>query len=532
MRKLIFLAFIFLSLGMAQGQFYYNTYLEKINWPRHPKVHSGVIVPYGEKWVIIGGRSNGLHGYQTPSAFPSDGIQDSIFVSNPVDLSVKSIAVSSITDVNIREQLSSSNMLFYKDGNQLYIAGGYGYTAAIDDFITFPYLSVVNMDCLVNAVENSTDCNSCLQQVYDENMAVTGAHMRKMGDYFYLFFGHRFDGRYATTNTGVFTQTYTNAIRKFKVTYNPMPLITEFSEQVDTINFHRRDYNLVEQVYADGSIGYSSYSGVFQYGVDLPYENITDVKSDGTVQSVPGFEQKLSHYHSAVIPAFDSTNNMMLTFFYGGMSRYKFDPISGLVEDTLVPFVKTISLVKRMGNGTITEEPCSNIMPGFEGTNAEFIPLPSMPMHDVSHVVRADKLLELSNIQYHAGYIVGGINSEDENVFLQNGVSDGSNAVYKVFLIKEEWGNEKVKIPYKFSVFPNPGSGIFTVKVSGILSTDAEFLVFDAHGRVVKKRIKPEITTFENPIFTINLDDLKPSNYILKLRSKQYADSQKLVIVR
>ncbi len=532
MRKLIFSVIIFLTYGTTQAQFYYNTYLEKTNWPRHPKIHSGVIVPYGEKWVIIGGRSNGLHGYQTPSAFPADGIQDSIFVANPVDLSVKSVSISSIIDVNIREQLSSSNMLFYKDGNQLYIAGGYGYTASNDDFITFPYLSLVNMDCLVNAVENGTDLNACMQQVYDENMAVAGAHMKKMGDYLYLFFGHRFDGRYAITNTGVFTQTYTNAIRKFKVTYNPMPLITDFSEQVDTVNFHRRDYNLVEQVYADGSTGYSSYSGVFQYGVDLPFENITDIKSDGTTQPVPGFEQKLSHYHSAVIPAFDSTNNMMLTFFYGGMSRYKFDPQLGLVEDTLVPFVKTISLVKRMSNGAITEEPCNNIMPGFEGTNAEFIALPGVPMHNGTHVIRADKFLQLVNVPYHAGYMVGGINSEDENVFLQNGVSDGSNAVYKVWLIKEEWGNEEVKTPYRFSVFPNPGYGEFTVQVSGTLSSDAELIIYDAHGRVVKKRFKPETTNLENPQIRLNLEDLKPGNYILKLRSNQYADSQKLVIVR
>lgn len=531
MRKLIFSVMIFLSFGTIQAQYYYNTYLEKINWPRHPKIHSGVIVTYGEKWVMLGGRSNGLHGYQTPSAFPADGIQDSIFVANPQDLSVKSVSISSIVDVNIREQLSSSNMLFYKDGNQLYIAGGYGYRAAFNDFVTFPYLCVINLDCLTNAVENGTDLNVCIQQVYDENMAVTGAHMRKMGDYLHLIFGHRFDGRYATTNTGVFTQTYTNAIRKFKVTFNPMPLITDFSEQVDTVNFHRRDYNLVEQVYSDGSVGYSAYSGVFQYGVDLPFENITDIRNDGTVLPVAGFEQKLSHYHSAVLPAYDSLSKTMITFFYGGMSRYKYNSALGLVEDTLVPFVKTISMVKRMNDGTIHEEPSTEMMPGFEGTNSEFIPLPNVPMHPGTQIIRFDKVAVQNNNPYHVGYLVGGIAGEDENVFLQNGVSDGSNAVYRVSIIRTIWGNEKLNIPYQFSIFPNPGRGLFTIKVSGNLATNAECIIYDSHGRTVKKRISLNLSNPENPEIQINLDDLKPGNYIMKLRSNQYATAQKLVIV-
>ncbi|HCR53574.1 MAG TPA: hypothetical protein DIW27_04100, partial [Cytophagales bacterium] len=97
---------------------------------------------------------------------------------------------------------------------------------------------------------------------------------------------------------------------------------------------------------------------------------------------------------------------------------------------------------------------------------------------------------------------------------------------------KEEWGNEEVKTPYRFSVFPNPGYGEFTVQVSGTLSSDAELIIYDAHGRVVKKRFKPETTNLENPQIRLNLEDLKPGNYILKLRSNQYADSQKLVIVR
>jgi hypothetical protein len=77
----------------------------------------------------------------------------------------------------------------------------------------------------------------------------------------------------------------------------------EYSEQIDTAKFHRRDFNLVPQILPGGNYAYTAYSGVFRTDFDLPYTNAITTNI-GEAYEETGFNQYLNHYHCAVVPVF------------------------------------------------------------------------------------------------------------------------------------------------------------------------------------------------------------------------------------
>ena len=97
-----------------------------------------------------------------------------------------------------------------------------------------------------------------------------------------------------------------------------------------------------------------------------------------------------------------------------------------------VPFTKTISVVRRNKNTTIeTFLPVQ--MPGYLGAGAEFI--------FASGISQAGRngIADMNNVPGNEtliGYIIGGINSSDQNIFwVNNGKeSKASSAVFKVYI--------------------------------------------------------------------------------------------------
>ncbi|MBL0342611.1 MAG: hypothetical protein IPP71_17965 [Bacteroidetes bacterium] len=71
----------------------------------------------------------------------------------------------------------------------------------------------------------------------------------------------------------------------------------------------------------------------------------------------------------------------MHTLFFGGMSQYLYDINNTLVEDTLIPFVKTISVVSRNSNQQ-TEIRIPYEMPGYLGSNMEFYRADGINIYD------------------------------------------------------------------------------------------------------------------------------------------------------
>ncbi|MDP4826549.1 MAG: hypothetical protein NWR73_02615, partial [Flavobacteriales bacterium] len=98
----------------------------------------------GGKWLIVGGRLDGLHRRQPFAAFDIAGNNNQLIVIDPVSQQ-KWTATTTSLSIALQEQLSSTNMEFHQDGEYLYIIGGYGYNVASSSRKTFDNLTAIHV---------------------------------------------------------------------------------------------------------------------------------------------------------------------------------------------------------------------------------------------------------------------------------------------------------------------------------------------------------------------------------------------------
>lgn len=460
MKKIVTIAILMISAKLFAYQ-NFTLRLEPATITATPMVHSGTFGEYSSKWFFIGGRKNGLHGFLPPSGFPEAGINDSIFIVDPM-LNQQWSASTHVLPDSIREAITTSNMEFYLNDSMLYMVGGYGWNENIGDFITFPTLTAINMKGLMNAVINSLPIENYFRQLTDTSLAICGAHLQKMDSTYYLVFGHRYDGHYDRTDTvlAIARQTYSYEIRKFQIADNGTNFsITNYSALRDTTNFRRRDFNLIPMYDLYRGEGLIAYSGVFQPHVNQPYLTAVEIFKD-TVIVRSDFNQNLSQYHSAVCAMYDSSGLLQHHLFFGGLSMYYVDTLTQqTVHDSLVPFVRTVSDVVRDFDFAYHEINAGIRMPALLGTNAYFFYDLQVPMYK-KHFV------DLNSLAHHQqiGYIVGGIESMDLNIADNNpnAQSFASPRVFEVYIdtiedtttVLSEINNEVLN----FLCYPNPAN--------------------------------------------------------------------------
>ncbi|MBK7342217.1 MAG: hypothetical protein IPJ06_03280 [Saprospiraceae bacterium] len=99
-------------------------------------------------------------------------------------------------------------------------------------------------------------------------------YLGQIGDEYLLVGGQDFEGRYnpmGPDHGPGFSQEYTNAIQRFTLADDGLNIsVSSWQITVDSLELHRRDYNLVPQIYPDGTCGWTAFSGVFRYDEDLP----------------------------------------------------------------------------------------------------------------------------------------------------------------------------------------------------------------------------------------------------------------------
>lgn len=407
--------------------------LEPLNIKGLEGIQTCVIGQHEGKWLIMGGRLDGLHRRQPWATFDVEGQNRLIIVVDPVAGERWSLPLTSLP-VPIQEQLSSTNMEFFQEGDNLYVIGGYGYSNTAEDHITYPYLTAIKVSGVISAVINKTSFNDFFRQIADDRFAVTGGYLNKIYNTYYLTGGQRFDGRYNPMGHGTYIQEYTNAIRKFNISDDGNILnITHLSSVTDTANLHRRDFNVIPQIMPDGQEGLTAFSGVFQVKADLPFLNSVNIDSSGyTVNN--SFIQYYNHYHCAHIPLYSKASNEMHNVFFGGIAQYT-DSAGILVRNDNVPFVKTIAMVTRDRNGIMTEYKLPVEMPAFLGAGSEFIHVDNLPEYD-NEVIDLDEIQEGTLL---IGYIFGGINSTESEIFWSNnGTQSIANPeIFKVYLSKK-----------------------------------------------------------------------------------------------
>jgi hypothetical protein len=452
------------------------------------------------KWLLVGGRLDGLHRRQPWASFDIAGHNNQLIVVDPVTMQKWSSPLTTLP-TSIQEQLSSTNMNFYQEGDYLYFIGGYGYSATQADHTTFPNLTAIKVSDVINAVISNSSFTNYFRQIADMEFQVTGGRLKKISNVYHLMGGHKFLGRYNPMNNPTFTQEYTNEIRRFTISDDGINItINHLSPFTDATNLHRRDYNAEPQILPNGDEGITMFSGVFQQTVDLPFLNSVTVDSNNYMVD-NSFQQFYNHYHCAVVPLYSLSNNEMHTVFFGGIAQY-YDSSGVLVQDNDVPFVKTIARVTRGSNGNMAEYKLPIEMPTYLGAGSEFIPIKTIP-HYSNEVLKLDEITTDSTL---IGYIFGGINSSDKNIFwINDGTQSTANSqIFKVYLTNQTLStsthelNEQSNGALQMIVYPNPNNGVLNIKYHLKDTENIRLKIYDLKGSLIENKVLNDQVVGEN----------------------------------
>lgn len=485
------------------------------------------------KWLVVGGRLDGLHRRQPFTSFDIAGHNTQLFVVDP-SRNQSWTASLDVLPTSIREQLSATNMEFYQEGDYLYLIGGYGYSATAGDHITYPNLTAINIPKTIQAIQNDLSILPFIRQIKDDKMAVTGGYLHKIYETYYLVGGQKFIGRYnpmGPNNGPGFIQEYTNAIRKFTLEDDGTTIkIIHQAEIYDRAQLHRRDYNVASQIMPNGKEGLTAFSGVFQENVDLPFLTCVNIDGDGYAVQ-PGFNQYYNHYHCAHIPLYSAKDNEMHTLFFGGIAQY-YDDNGLLVRDDNVPFVNTIARVTRQGDGSMAEYKLPITMPALLGAGSEFIPKEDLPTYE-NGVLKLDGIDQDTTM---IGYIYGGISSSAPNIFFTNTgtQSQASSQIFKVFLIKSNHTSvHDVNIQSKnglgMVIYPNPSDEFIHVNFDLPVASDVTLTIYDMAGSI--------LTTYEWGQLSAGAHHYQTNNdfgnqkiLVFQLRAGDNVSNQKFII--
>ena len=514
---------------LAQAPF--NISLEPISITGLGGIHSFAFGQHQGKWLIVGGRLDGLHRRQPFASFDIAGNNNQLIVIDPV-LQQKWTAPLSSLPISMREQLSSTNMEFHQEDKFLYVLGGYGYHTSTDSKMTFDKLTAIDVPAVINAIISGSAYHNYFRQITDVQFAVTGGHLKKINNTYYLIGGNKFDGDYNPMARPTYTQVYTNAIRKFLISDDGINIsIAHLPSQTDPVHLHRRDYNAVPQIMPNGDEGITAFSGVFQPNIDLPYLNCVNIDSM-SYNVDQSFQQFYNHYHCPVLPIYSATKREMHNIFFGGIAQY-YDNAGTLVQDNNVPFVKTIARVSRNSNGTMAEYKLPIEMPNLLGAGAEFIPNKEVPHYD-NEVFKLDDLITDRTL---IGYIYGGIRSNASNIFFTNDgtESNASNQIFKVYLNKINNNqidvlNEQSIGSLKLQVYPNPNNGEFLVRFHLNNSIQVKISIYSIDGKKIEEKVLTNLITGENT-YKRRIKNLEQGGtYILTLETPYEKAVQKIII--
>lgn len=525
MRTWLLLSFVFLFL-QANAQ-PLTVRVEPVQLPFFTGIQSYVWGQYNDHLVVIGGRLDGLHKRRPFESFPPSDNNAVIYVYERVSGESYTADVKFLP-APLNDQLQSSNMEFYQDGEQLVIVGGYGYSVEAGTHTTYPVLTVVDLPCLIRQLKEGADPNECFISVMDDRMAVTGGQLSKLDDgRFYLVGGQLFDGLYnpmGPTHGPGFTQIYTDEIRRFRLVRDGATLrIQDYEAWHDELNLHRRDYNLTRVLRADGSQALIAFSGVFQRMVDLPFLNAVVIDTSG-YRVDNDFSQYFNQYHTAHVAIHDAARGENHVVFLGGIAQFYIDEDGKRVEDQEVPFVKTISGVTMDADGGLNEWLVADTMPGYLGASAEFIPNREF-VNDLDMIVMD---AWEPGMEYLLGYVIGGILSEVDNAFFLNG--DFSSANTQIYAVYGRSGVTPTKErlrpvnPLVLTAWPNPANGHVNVSIEVPDAGKVYFYLQDTQGRVIYdwESPAPAAGKYET---RLALPDVPAGSYILAMSFNYYMRS-------
>ncbi|MBI3272839.1 MAG: hypothetical protein HYZ53_27880 [Planctomycetes bacterium] len=405
-----------------------------------PGLHSFACASAAGKWLILGGRVAGLHGFGSGiDNFPRSSANANAFVIDPLTNQV--LGLSDLTQLSpkLAGPLTATNPESLQVGNSLYIVGGYG--KDLEDptgqsMVTFGSMVIVDVPGLIQAIVGKTPIAPYFTCVYDNRLKVTGGELKSVNGLFCLVFGQQFDGNYSVQDgdynrAGGEFQKYTQKVRVF--TLGPKHEIQNFDQKDggydSSLPYNRRDLNVVDVILGDGQTpGATVYGGVFKAGQVAGY--VTPIDLNGATGSAgnptinvtnrPDFTQGLSHYDCAEVTVYDAASSSCYTTLFGGISQYRYDASTQtLIRDEVdlpkgidgLPFINTVSTIQRAtvagtGEAVFSQFILPTPLPGLLGAEARFLPLATTPAF-------GNGVLKLASLSGRTlvGHVYGGIGS-------------------------------------------------------------------------------------------------------------------------
>ena len=408
-----------------------------------PTLQSYAVGQLGDEWVLVAGRTNGLHNFSGDGTtnFPPQFQNTDIWVIDPVAQQSWSRSLSDVSAGLSAEQidsLSATNTEFFQSGSTLYIAGGYVYDSVGDDFTTYSTLSALDLPGVVEWVKSGTGSVAAnLRQRNDPIVKVTGGFMQQIDGRTLLVFGQDFEGPYTPGANG----TYTHEVRAFDIDDDGGTLdISNVVTSTPQPAYRRRDLNVVPFLHSTGPGTYTegliAFSGVFTESSGV-WTVPVEITAEGTPSMAdpndPGtFKQGMNNYDSPTISLYSVADDSTHTLVFGGISLQFYDyATSTFVTDDSAPFISQSTSIVRSTTGAYTQYlldggafPTINGVNGplLFGAGARFIPSRSLPM--VGDLVDLDALGGTVLL----GQIFGGIMATAPN----NGPSTASSYVFDV----------------------------------------------------------------------------------------------------
>ena len=403
---------------------------------------------YKGKWILIAGRTNGVHGFDNVgNNFPPGFQNTTIYVVDPSSGATISRSLTDLSSGLSQEEIDTLSVTasqFFQKNDTLYIVGGYGINTATGKMETKSTLTAIDLNRLIKWVtEGNPSFKQALRQVSHPLLQVTGGALFQNDNHhpFLLMLGQKFTGLYRDNSNGV----YTKQIRSFWLNDNGKNLSifpNLNNSRVTFPDYRRRDLNVVP-IMRHNHPAYVAFAGVFtlETGVwTVPITIFPDGSSFEPNPNVPHtFKQAMNHYNCATLGLYSVSSKDMYVVLLGGISYGFFS--GGVFEtDAEIPFINQITTIKIDKEDNYTQHlmnreypfiASTGSNPGNQllfGAEAQFFEVDHIPTF-MNGVIQLDKLPDTPII---IGYIVGGIMSTLPNT---NVPSDSTSSPY-VFTVK------------------------------------------------------------------------------------------------
>ncbi len=417
-------------------------------------LHSYACANYEGKWLLLAGRTNGMHTFNNNNNnFPPQKQNTVVYVVDPKKKKVWSKSLSDPTSDLTQKQidtLSVTSPQNYQWKRTLFMSGGYGVDTHSGLFSTKCCFSTIDIPGLIHWVIDPYHKETAAQHIlqhFDSFFQVTGGYMARVNDDLsLLIFGQNFQGYYLPESNG----TYTQQVRKFYVNNDNQKIKVKDKEYGPTDpNYRRRDLNIVPVIDSNSSnsdrTAFVALSGVFTLSGGIWNVPVL-ISSEGVASmadpSSPNtFKQGMNNYASATVGLYSEKYSDMYTVLFGGISYGYFED-GDFMTDPEFPFINQVTTVKIDGKGQFKQylmngqfpvilSTCSN--PGnplLFGAGADFFLSDKVHTYE-NGVIKLDKIGDEPVV---LGYIVGGIQSTLPNT---NVASDSSASAYifKVTLV-------------------------------------------------------------------------------------------------